>query len=120
LSVGVASDYGKRQAVVRAPPTDNILYQTERWHDSSFAYEIPIKDEGDYVLVLKFAEVYFYAQNMKVMHPLLNLLVAFSHTYCLVTRCIATCVRPKRSAFPRKMSNIMRKLSIVVWSVHVA
>nr|CAB3263861.1 malectin-A [Phallusia mammillata] len=72
LSIGVKSDYGRRQAVIRAAPNDNILYQTERWHDASFSYDIPVKDEGDYVLVLKFAEVYFYGPNLKVFNVRLN------------------------------------------------
>ena len=65
-SVGVASDYGLRQNVARAHQEDQLLYQTERWHDDSFSYDIPVKEDGDYVLVLKFSEVYFYAANQKV------------------------------------------------------
>ena len=30
---------------------------TERHCDQSFSYEIPIKEDGTYVLILKFAEV---------------------------------------------------------------
>ena len=66
MKVGVASDYGRRQTIQRVPPQDNILYQTERWHDASFSYDIPVQNDGDYVLVLKFAEVYFYGEKMKV------------------------------------------------------
>nr|XP_002127786.1 malectin-A [Ciona intestinalis] len=72
LQVGTKSDYGRRQTVTRAPPSDNILYQTERWHDSTFSYNIPVQKDGDYVLVLKFAEVYFYGPNLKVFNVQLN------------------------------------------------
>lgn len=63
---GTASDYGKQLLVGRVPPADIILYQTERYHLSTFGYDVPIKEDGDYVLVLKFCEVYFTAPNMKV------------------------------------------------------
>ncbi|CAK8680050.1 malectin-B-like [Clavelina lepadiformis] len=72
LTVGVSSDYGRRQPIVRSAQKDNILYQTERWHDQSFSYEVPVKEDGDYVLVLKFAEVYFYGPNLKMFNVLLN------------------------------------------------
>ena len=63
---GTASDYGKHLMIGRVPASDQILYQTERYHHSTFGYDIPIQDDGDYVLVLKFSEVYFSAPNMKV------------------------------------------------------
>lgn len=43
-----------------------VLYQTERYHHSTFGYEIPLKGDGEYVLVLKFSEVYFNAPDQKV------------------------------------------------------
>jgi hypothetical protein len=64
--VGTASDYGKRLLIGRVPPEDHILYQTERYHHSTFGYDIPINEDGDYVMILKFCEVYFNAPNMKV------------------------------------------------------
>lgn len=64
--VGTASDYGKRLLIGRAPANDHILYQTERYHHSTFGYDIPINEDGDYVMILKFCEVYFNAPNMKV------------------------------------------------------
>lgn len=64
--VGTASDYGKQLLIGRVPPNDQILYQTERYHHSTFGYDIPINDDGDYVMVLKFCEVYFNSPNMKV------------------------------------------------------
>lgn len=45
--------------ILRSNPEDQILYQTERYNEETFGYEVPIREEGDYVLVLKFAEVYF-------------------------------------------------------------
>lgn len=70
--VGTASDFGKQLLIGRVPANDQILYQTERYHHSTFGYDIPVKEDGDYVLVLKFSEVYFNAPNMKVFDVVLN------------------------------------------------
>lgn len=70
--IGIASDYGKRLLIGRIPPEDHILYQTERYHTNTFGYDIPITSDGDYVLVLKFCEVYFNAPNQKVFDIVLN------------------------------------------------
>lgn len=71
--VGTASDYGKQLVMIgRVTPKDEILYQTERYHHSTFGYDIPANKDGDYVLVLKFSEVYFNAPNMKVFDVVLN------------------------------------------------
>lgn len=71
--IGTASDYGKQLVNIgRVNPKDEILYQTERYHHSTFGYDIPAKNDGDYVLVLKFSEVYFNAPNMKVFDVVLN------------------------------------------------
>jgi hypothetical protein len=43
-----------------------ILYQTERYDVQSFSYEIDLNEEGDFVLWMKFAEVWFNGPNMKV------------------------------------------------------
>lgn len=64
--MGTESDFGKRFRIRRAPSQDQALYQTERWNDASFSYKIPVKEDGDYVLVLKFSEVYFNAPEEKV------------------------------------------------------
>ena len=66
LSVGISSDYGKSVQISRVAPADQILYQTERYHVADFGYNIPIKQEGDFVLVLKFSEVYFRGSKLKV------------------------------------------------------
>ena len=71
LGVGTASDFGKQLTIGRVPPLDQILYQTERYHLSNFGYDIPIKEDGDYVLVLKFSEVYFQGSKLKVIVPTL-------------------------------------------------
>lgn len=72
LSVGISSDYGKSLLIQRVDPRDQILYQTERYHTSTFGYDLPAKDDGDYVLVLKFSEVWFTASNQKVFDVMLN------------------------------------------------
>lgn len=65
--VGTASDYGKQFIIGRVNAIDQILYQTERYHHSTFGYDIPISEDGDYVMILKFCEVYFNSPNMKVI-----------------------------------------------------
>ncbi len=42
------------------------VYQTERWHTDSFTYSVPLKNEGKYILILKFSEVYFDAPYQKI------------------------------------------------------
>ena len=67
LEVGVASDFGKSLSVIgRVPPQDAILYQTERYDVNTFGYTTAIEEDGDYVLVLKFCEVWFAASRQKV------------------------------------------------------
>ncbi|XP_054714248.1 malectin-A-like [Uloborus diversus] len=70
--IGTASDYGKQLIISRVPKTDQILYQTERYHMATFGYEIPVNRDGHYVLVLKFCEVYFASPGMKVFDVTLN------------------------------------------------
>ncbi|GJQ83350.1 hypothetical protein Trydic_g18135 [Trypoxylus dichotomus] len=70
--VGIASDYGRRLLIGRVPPNDQILYQTERYHTNTFGYDIPLNMDGEYVLVLKFCEVYFNAPDQKVFDVVLN------------------------------------------------
>ncbi|XP_058800045.1 malectin-A [Phymastichus coffea] len=70
--VGTASDYGKQLIIGRVNTIDQILYQTERYHHSTFGYDIPIAEDGEYVMILKFCEVYFNSPNMKVFDVVLN------------------------------------------------
>uniref|UniRef100_A0A803K354 Malectin n=1 Tax=Xenopus tropicalis TaxID=8364 RepID=A0A803K354_XENTR len=70
--VGRASDYGMKLPILRSNPEDQVLYQTERYNEDSFGYDIPIKEEGEYVLVLKFAEVYFAQSQQKVFDVRVN------------------------------------------------
>ncbi|XP_053673016.1 malectin-A [Anopheles nili] len=71
--VGTASDYGRQlHEINRVKPNDEILYQTERYHQDTFGYDLPISGDGEYVLILKFCEVYFNGPNMKVFDVLLN------------------------------------------------
>ncbi|PAA54858.1 hypothetical protein BOX15_Mlig033394g1 [Macrostomum lignano] len=71
-NVGVASDYGRNLMITRVVPQDQILYQTERYHTASFTYDLPIPGNGDYVLILKFSEVWFANPNQKVFDVVLN------------------------------------------------
>lgn len=71
--LGTSSDYGRSLgSIQRVPPTDEIIYQTERYHTSTFGYEISLAGDGDYVLVLKFSEVWFEKPNSKVFDIVLN------------------------------------------------
>ncbi|NP_001080532.1 malectin-B precursor [Xenopus laevis] len=70
--VGRASDYGMKLPILRSNPEDQVLYQTERYNEDSFGYDIPIKEEGEYVIVLKFAEVYFAQSQQKVFDIRVN------------------------------------------------
>lgn len=65
-TVGIASEYGKSMIISRVHPEDQILFQTERYHIHDFGYEVPVNSDGEYVLVLKFAEVYFQRADGKV------------------------------------------------------
>jgi len=64
--IGTESDYGKKLSIQRVKPHDQILYQTERYSHTTFGYDIPIMQDGDYVMVLKFSEVYFTNSGLKV------------------------------------------------------
>lgn len=64
--VGTASEFGRSLTISRVHPDDMMLYQTERYHTSSFTYDIPLHEEGDYVLITKYAEVYFQHPGGKV------------------------------------------------------
>lgn len=73
LKIGTSSDFGKNLgSIARVPQTDEIVYQTERYHTSTFGYEISLAGDGDYVLVLKFSEVWFEVPNSKVFDIVLN------------------------------------------------
>lgn len=64
--IGTESDYGKKLSIQRVKPHDQILYQTERYSQTTFGYDIPVMQDGDYVMVLKFSEVYFTNSGLKV------------------------------------------------------
>lgn len=71
--VGIASDYGKQLMMIgRVSQEEEILYQTERYATTTFGYDLPVSGDGEYLLVLKFCEVYFNGPNMKVFDVVLN------------------------------------------------
>lgn len=74
LKVGTASNFGTNlPAIGRVAQDDELIYQTERYHTSTFGYELPLgSGDGEYVLILKFCEVYFNAINQKVFDVVLN------------------------------------------------
>ena len=64
--VGISSTFGLSLTISRVHPDDMLLYQTERYHTSSFSYNIPIEEDGEYILVTKYSEVYFQHPGGKV------------------------------------------------------
>lgn len=64
--VGIPSTYGRSLSISRTHPDDMVLYQTERYHTSSFSYNVPIEEDGEYILVTKYSEVYFQHVGGKV------------------------------------------------------
>jgi len=77
LGVGHASAHGRSVSIRRVPPQDQILYQTERYHTKNFAYDLPVKNDGEYVLVMKFSEVWFTQPNQKVEIVLFLFLIIY-------------------------------------------
>ncbi|KAI5694560.1 hypothetical protein M8J75_001078 [Diaphorina citri] len=51
LEVGTASDYGKQLFIGRVDVHDQVLYQTERYSHNTFGYDIPVTEDGNYVMV---------------------------------------------------------------------
>ena len=69
---GISSDYGLEVDILRISEQDQLLYQTERYSTSNFVYHIPITEDGTYVLVNKFSEVFFNEPNKKVIFLLFH------------------------------------------------
>lgn len=71
---GIPSDHGKRYIIGRVEPEDQPLYQTERYNTGNLEYELDLSGakDGDYVLVMKFSEVYFEGPNQKVFDIAVN------------------------------------------------
>ena len=61
---GEASDFGINSEFKNTK--DKEIYQTERWSSENLMYNLPLKKDGKYVLVLKFSEVYFNNKGEKM------------------------------------------------------
>jgi hypothetical protein len=74
LTDGTPSDYGRSLLYIqRVPQQDKILYQTERYSMDTFGYTVAMPSgDGDYVLWLKFSEVWFNAPGQKIFDIALN------------------------------------------------
>jgi hypothetical protein len=73
LVEGLPSDYGRSLDIQRVPQQDKILYQTERYATETFGYTVTMPfGDGDYVLWLKFSEVWFNAPGQKVFDVAIN------------------------------------------------
>ncbi|KIH61076.1 hypothetical protein ANCDUO_08657 [Ancylostoma duodenale] len=69
---GTASDYGTRWAFPNAPVEDRKLYETERYYEGDLIYSFDIPKDGNYVIIMKFSEVYFNNPGEKVFHVHVN------------------------------------------------
>lgn len=65
-SAGVPSDYGMQFSI--RSTKDSKIYQTERYAEEDFTYSIPIVEDGNYVLILRFSEVYFTNSGAKIFN----------------------------------------------------
>ena len=63
---GIGSSFGQSLLISRVHPDDVALYQTERYHTSTFGYSTRLRGDGEYLLILKFTEVYFTGPGQKV------------------------------------------------------
>ena len=65
---GTSSDHGLSFNIRNTD--DELLYQTERWSSETLTYSLPLKSNinGQYVLILKFSEVYFNNKGEKVFN----------------------------------------------------
>ena len=66
FSAGTASDYGKNFAIKLTKTPE--VYQTERYALEDFSYNVPLDEPGDYVLILKFSEVWFNSEQEKIFN----------------------------------------------------
>ncbi|KAI3386049.1 hypothetical protein SNEBB_001853 [Seison nebaliae] len=73
LAEGIASDYGKNLLIQGCLSSDRYIYETERYNTDSFSYgvRLPMINEV-YVVWLKFSEVWFAADHMKLFNVRLN------------------------------------------------
>ena len=61
---GEPSDFGTNSEIKNTKEKE--IYQTERWSTENLIYNLPLKKDGKYVLVLKFSEVYFNNKGEKI------------------------------------------------------
>ncbi|WP_243373430.1 malectin domain-containing carbohydrate-binding protein [Geotalea sp. SG265] len=61
--------YAAKTTAAIAGTTDDTLYQSERW--GNFSYTIPAAN-GNYLVTLKFAEIYFSAAGQRVFNVAIN------------------------------------------------
>ena len=69
---GTSSDHGLSFGIKNADT--ELLYQTERWSSETLTYSLPLKSNinGNYVLILKFSEVYFNHKGEKIFNVALG------------------------------------------------
>lgn len=64
FSGGQSSDFGTQFEIKMSH--DGEPYKTERWSETDFTYSIPLSQDGKFVIILKFSEVYFNSSGDKV------------------------------------------------------
>jgi hypothetical protein len=64
-----STGYGYTTPAAIAGTTDDRLYQSERWGD--FSYAIPVAN-GDYLVTLKFAEIFWMQPGQRVFNVLME------------------------------------------------
>lgn len=65
-SGGISSDYGKSFGIKLTKTPE--IYQTERYATEDLAYTVPLKEPGNYVLILKFSDVFSDGEQKKMFH----------------------------------------------------
>ena len=76
-SGGVVSDFGKSVSIMLTKTPE--IYQTERWAESDFSYNVPIQEPGEYVLILKFSEVWFNSDQEKIFSVAIGNIVVVNY-----------------------------------------
>lgn len=111
-SGGNESDHGKN--IQGWTGTDSPeIYQTERWADEDFSYQIPMTQPGSYVLILKFSEVYFQSAGQKIFS------VKIGDTYVVNNLDIFAKVEKRAAAYDEFVEFDFRAGKIYVGDVEV-
>jgi hypothetical protein len=73
---GLVQNYGTNITIERVTPEDAVLFTSIRYDSSKFGYKIPLTGNGEYLLVLKFAE---NKEDAAAEHRLINVVLNKKH-----------------------------------------